>query len=151
VTASEVRLQSMRRNLTDQAPEVQTEQAALSTLRSQLSRLETKIDPDDGTDYVAKYREFKYQETLFDLFARQFELARLDESKEGTLIQVVDVATAPEKKSKPRRGLIALGTTAGAAVGLLLFVVLRNLWQQAAAGPAGSERVAALRRALRGH
>ena len=45
---------------------------------------------------------------MFDLFARQYELARLDESREGTLIQVVDKATPPELKSRPKRTLVAL-------------------------------------------
>ena len=50
-----------------------------------------------GPDYVSKYREFKYQETLFELFARQYELARVDESREGALIQVVDSRTRRRK------------------------------------------------------
>ena len=49
--------------------------------------------PVSGPDYLTKYREFKYQETLFELFARQYEIARVDESREGALIQVVDPAT----------------------------------------------------------
>ena len=54
------------------------------------------------------------------MYARQFELARADESREGALIQVVDAATPPEKKSKPKRAVIAGSTTL--VVGLLLAV-----------------------------
>lgn len=150
VTSNEVRLQALRRSLTDEAPEVQTLQSALGTLRSQLARLESTLETGGGPDYIAKYREFKYQEALFDMFARQFELARVDESKESALIQVIDPASAPELKSRPRRGLIAAGVAVGTAVLLLLLVVVRNLWSQAAQSPGGAERARAVRHALRG-
>ena len=103
VTAAEVRLQTLRRNYSDTTPEVAQAQATLGALRAQLSRVEASTDLTGGPDYVSKFREFKYQETLFELFSRQYELARLDESREGALIQVVDVAQPAEHKSKPKR------------------------------------------------
>ena len=78
-----------------------------------------------AADYVGKYREFKYQETLFELYARQFELARADESREGGLIQVVDPATPPEKTSKPKRAITAIATTLASLLALLAFVLVR--------------------------
>jgi len=149
-TAAEVRLQTLRRGLADNTPEVQQQQTLLSALRAQVSKLETGIDaPRDG-DYVSKYREFKYQETLFDLFSRQFELARLDESREGALIQVVDVATKPEWKSKPKRGLVAIGATLAAVLFLVAFVLVRHALRKAAEQPETAEKLALLRLALRG-
>jgi len=130
VTAAEVRLQTMRGNLVDDTPEVRQQQAMLSALRSQLSKLEQAGDAVGGPDYVGKYREFKYQETLFELFARQYELARVDESREGALIQVVDVAAPPEKKSKPKRAITAAATTVATLLLLIAFVFIRNSWRQ---------------------
>jgi len=149
-TAAEVRLQTMRQRLTDNAPELLQQQTLVSALRSQVVKLETNIDaPRDG-DYLGKYREFKYQETLFELFSRQYELARLDESREGALIQVVDVATKPEWKSKPKRGQMALVTTLAAAILLIAFVLVRHAWRRAAMQPETAEKLAQLRLALRG-
>ena len=111
VTAADAKLQAMQKVLMGNTPELLQQQAALATLRAELARVEQRDDSSGrGADssYVSKYREFKYQETLFDLFARQYELARLDESREGTLIQVVDKATPPELKSRPKRTLVAL-------------------------------------------
>ncbi len=108
VTAAEVRLQTMRRSLADTAPEVQQQLAQLDALRAQLGKVEATTPSDGGPDYISKYRQFKYEETLFDLFSRQYELAKLDESREGSLIQVVDPATPPERKSKPKRAIVAL-------------------------------------------
>ncbi len=131
-TATEVRLQVLRGSLADDTPEVRQQQAALAALRGQLAKVEQPGDSTSGPDYIGKYREFKYQETLFELYARQFELARVDESREGALIQVVDPATPPEKKSKPKRASIALGTMLGAALLLSAWVLLRQSRRQAA-------------------
>lgn len=132
VTAADVRLQTLRGSLSDNAVEVQQQLAALNALRDQLSRLEQATNVGAGPDYISKYREFKYQETLFELLARQYELARVDESREGALIQVVDPATPPEKKSKPKRAVIALLSTAAALLGLIVFVLARHFWRESA-------------------
>jgi len=149
VTAAEVRLQTLRGSLSDSASEVQQQQNALAALRTQLLRLEHTADPQGGPDYVSKYREFKYQETLFDLFAKQYELARVDESREGALVQVVDTATPPEKKSKPKRGIVALVTTLLAGLALTVFVLVRRTWLRAATHPANAGSIERLSAAFR--
>jgi uncharacterized protein involved in exopolysaccharide biosynthesis len=151
VTAAEVRLQTLRGSLSDATPEVQQQQNALAALRGQLARLEQTADGQGGPDYVGKYREFKYQETLFDLFAKQYELARVDESREGALIQVVDPATAPEKKSKPKRVIVALTATLLAVLALTGFVLIRRSWRAGAEDPINADRRARLRQALGRH
>jgi len=148
VTAAEVRLQTLRGSLSDTTPEVQQQQNALAALRGQLARLEQTADAQGGTDYVGKYREFKYQETLFDLFAKQYELARVDESREGALIQVVDPATPPEKRSKPKRAIAALAATLLSGLALTGFVLVRRSWRAGAEDPTNADRMARLREAL---
>jgi uncharacterized protein involved in exopolysaccharide biosynthesis len=111
IAGAEVKLQALRGNLTEAAPEVRQQLDVLSTLRRQLAQSEETTDPSQSPDYVGRYREYKYQEALFEVYARQFELARVDESREGAIVQVVDAATPPERKSKPRRGQIAAATT----------------------------------------
>lgn len=118
MTASDVRLQTLRQSLTESAPEVQQQAATLQALRAKVNQLEkSSLADTSAPDYVSKYREFKYQETLFDLMAKQYELARADESREGALIQVVDPAQPAELKSSPKRAFIAVGT---AFLGLVL-------------------------------
>jgi uncharacterized protein involved in exopolysaccharide biosynthesis len=119
MTAAEVRLQTLRHSLTETTPEVQQQAATLQALRTQVAQLEqSTLDNSSTPDYVSKYREFKYQETLFDLMAKQYELARADESREGALIQVVDPAQPAEHKTSPKRALIAIGC---AILGALVF------------------------------
>ena len=124
-TSAEMRLQILRGTMADGTAEVRQQQTLLTGLREQLARTEHASDNSGGPVYVGKYREFKYQETLFELYARQFELARADESREGALIQVVDPATPPEKKSKPKRAIIAIATTLASLLALLAFVLVR--------------------------
>lgn len=143
VTAAEVRLRVLMGSQTTQSPEVQQQQATVAALKAQLGKLESAGDLGGDADYIGKYREFKYNETLFELFAKQYELARVDESREGGLIQVVDEALVPEKKSKPKRAFIGAGTAIG--VGLLLCVVVA-LRFQARRDPSGG--VARLRQLL---
>jgi uncharacterized protein involved in exopolysaccharide biosynthesis len=126
VAAAEVRLQTLRESLSDNASEVRAQLSQLEALRASLAKLEVTTGGAPGSaDYVTKYREFKYQEVLFDLFSRQYELARLDESRDGTAIQVVDPARVPEHKSRPKRAIIALATTIFAFIALTLGVIVR--------------------------
>lgn len=115
LTAAEVRLQSMRSLFADSATEIRMLQGTVVALRSQLSRSEASRNPAElGPDYVSKYREFKYRETVYALVAEQFELARADESGEGALIQIVDGATPPERKLRPKRSLYGILAAVGA-------------------------------------
>jgi uncharacterized protein involved in exopolysaccharide biosynthesis len=126
VTTAEVKLQTLRGSLADQAPEVLKQQTELSALREQLARLERASETSTGPDYIGKYRDFKYQETLFEMYARQFEIARVDESREGTLIQVVDPATPPERKSRPKRAATSLVSALVTLLALMVFVLVRH-------------------------
>ncbi len=152
VAAQEIKLASMRGYLTDSAPEFRQAQTELAALRAQLFRAE-KEEPalvgqdSSASDYIAKFREFKYQETLFELFAKQYEVARIDESREGAIVQVVDTALPPERKSKPQKALIAVITTLATGFVLLLFVFIRHALRNAKQNPETAEKLATLRQA----
>ena len=129
VTAAQVKLQSMRTYLTEQSPEFKLAQAELGALQGQLSKAGADNNAAADDEYIVKYRDFKYQESLFEMFAKQFELAKLDEARDGALIQVVDVAQTPERKSKPKKAMIAVLTTLATGFALLLFVFVRQAWR----------------------
>jgi uncharacterized protein involved in exopolysaccharide biosynthesis len=132
ISVQEVKLGSMRNYLTENAPEFKQALNELASLRNQLAKAE-KEEPasKDASDYVSRYREFKYQETMFELFAKQFELAKVDESREGAVIQVLDVAQPPERKTKPKKASIAIITTLASGFAFLLFVFVRNAFKNA--------------------
>jgi uncharacterized protein involved in exopolysaccharide biosynthesis len=151
ITAQEVKVASMRGYLAESAPEFRQAMTELAALRTQLRRAEQSQAPvaasDSDSDYIAKFRDFKYNETLFELFAKQYELARVDESREGAVIQVVDVAIAPERKSKPKKALIAVLTTLAAGFVLLLFVFVRQAVRNAAQDAESAAKLSRLQQA----
>ena len=149
-TSAEIRLQALQRIFSENAPEVTQLSATVGALRKQLNASEVSNNFDINSDYVSKYREFKYQETLFELFLRQFEAARIDESREGALVQVIDPATKPERRSKPRRGVVAIGTTAISFVLLALALVIRERWRATSSDPSFRRRNERLRAAWTG-
>jgi tyrosine-protein kinase Etk/Wzc len=143
IAAQEIKLVTMRGYLAPSAPDFKLAQAELSALRAQLSKSERSSTPVSraDADYVARYRDFKYYETLFELFARQFELAKVDEAREGAIIQVIDIATPPERKSKPKKALIAVMTTVGSGMLLLIFVFVRQALRNARNDPASASKM----------
>ena len=153
IAAQEIKLASMRGYLAESAFDFKQAQSELAAMRAQMAKLETgDASPqamEAGGDYITKYREFKYFETLFELFSKQYEIARVDESREGAVIQVVDLATAPELKSKPQKALIAVLATLASGFVLLLFVFVRQAVRSSGADPETAEKLQRLRSAFR--
>ena len=150
MTAQEIKVASMRGYLSETAPDFKQALTELAALRTQLARAEREDPALPGqSDYIGKYREFKYHETLFELFAKQYELARVDESREGAVIQVVDPAQPPERKSKPKKALIATIAALATGFALLLFVFLRHAWITAQQQGESAEKIERLRLSLR--
>jgi uncharacterized protein involved in exopolysaccharide biosynthesis len=77
--------------------------------------------PAKGLEYIRKLREVKYREALFELLAKQYEAARIDEAKDSAIIQTLDTAVPPERKSRPKRAYIVISIT-------LLATFLAMLW-----------------------
>lgn len=145
---AEIQLRMVRRTHDDSTPEVQQQLARLSGLRDQLRQLEQRQSPDES-NYVDKYREFKYREGIFEIISKQFELARLDEQREGALIQVVDVATVPEWKSSPKRAKVALSAGAITFVLMAFWLMARQFWRLSLRDPVTASKAEALRLAMR--
>ena len=161
ITSREVQIQGMQTYATGENSQVIQAQQELEGLKAQLAKLggsEASASdefvvpkgrvPAVGMEYVRKLRDVKYSEAMFDLLARQYEVAKLDEAKEGALIQVVDPAVAPDRRSFPKRGLIVIGAT---AVGFFfgVFVALFQAgFQRLKDAPKANEQFRQLRSAL---
>lgn len=156
VVAKEVQIQAAKPYAGPENPELRRMLSELSSLKIQLEKLEVGSGSGraagtsasaDSLGNVRLYRELKYQEAIFGAMVQQFQLARVEESKEAPLIQQVDVARPPERKSGPARALIvALATVAGLSMGILVAFVRRSI-RNATATPSGATRVKAFARA----
>ncbi len=146
ISVQEVKLGAMRNYLTESSPELKMALSELASLKTQLAKAEKEEPASQGvSDYVARYREFKYQETMFELFAKQFELAKVDESREGAVIQVLDVAEPPERKAKPKKVMIAVITALASFFALLLFVFITSALKSASQNQETQQRISALK------
>lgn len=154
IAAQEIKLASMRGYLAESAPDFKQAMTELGALRIQMAKLENEepsalgagsAKVSGGSDYISAYRDYKYYETLFELFAKQFEMAKLDEAREGAVIQVLDPAQVPERKSKPKKAMIAVIATLATGFALLLFVFIRQALRNAGQSPETSEKLQKLR------
>ncbi|MDP9123127.1 MAG: Wzz/FepE/Etk N-terminal domain-containing protein [Pseudomonadota bacterium] len=127
LAAAQVRLETSKGSLADGAPLVREQAATVAALQSQIHALESSVTVNSSDpDYTSKYREFKHEESLFDVMARQYEIARVDESREGALLQVVDVALPAERKSSPKRLVYGLLAAFGGTCAVMVALVLRS-------------------------
>lgn len=144
VAAQEVKVQVLRGSMTESNPELRQAMLELASLREQLRRAEQATPGQgkaDAAQYVERFREFKYYETLFELFARQYELARADEAKDGALVQVVDPAVVPEYKSKPKRAMLAVLATVLTFMLCASWVLIANALQNYRLRPGGADKL----------
>ena len=154
VTAQEVKLGAMRGYLAETAPDFKLAMNELANLRAQLDKQGKDTPSINGMltsegDYITKFREFKYHETLFELFSKQFELAKVDEAREGAVIQVLDPAQPPERKSKPKKALIAIIATLAAGFALLLFVFIRQALRNSSQNSESANKLASIQASWR--
>jgi uncharacterized protein involved in exopolysaccharide biosynthesis len=137
VTAKEAQVQAMSAFATPQNPDLMRAQQELAALRTQLARYErggaggssigdvalAKV-PTKALEWIRKYREVKYRESLLTLLLKQYEIARIDEGKEAAIIQILDKALPPERKSSPHRSVICISIT-------LLAIFIAVIWAYA--------------------
>lgn len=161
IAAKEMQIQGMQTYATGENAQLVQAEQELDSLRGQLTKLGGAQDlsgggiivpkgqvPKASLEYVRRLRDVKYYDTIFNILAQQFELAKLDEAKEGALIQVVDPAVPPDKKSSPKRALIVIVAT---FLGLLVGIFYA-LWQAGLEhmkqDPETSSKLSLLRHAL---
>jgi len=164
IISREVQLDTLRTSSTDQNPDVIRLNSELQGLREQLRNMEgarkgqhaagdislsSRLLPEAQINYLRRQREVQYHTLIFDLIARQFEAARLDEAKASPVIQLLDPAETPDRKSGPFR---ALWTLVGGVLGFLFGcsrVVASYVYSRVEADEVQAKRLGQFRRALR--
>ena len=130
ISAKEIQLDSMKAFVTESNPEYRRAAEELSSLRSELFKLQNgsggeqsdETAPRGGVDSVKLLREVKYKQTLYELLAKQYEVARLDEAKDADIVQVLDPAVTPERRARPKRALMVLMSSLFAFFACAVFV-----------------------------
>lgn len=158
ITVKEVQIGAMRTFAAEGNPELYHTQQELEVMKRELAKMEgsrrgkesegAPASNAQAVDSLSLLRDVKYNETVTDLLARQFELAKVDEAKESALIQVLDKAIEPDRRSKPNRSqIVVIASLIGLIVGILLAFALEAI-AGARRDPAQSERLRAIKRYL---
>lgn len=158
LAAKEVQIDAMRKFAADQNPDLQVAEQELVTLRQQLAQMGADTNTQSGEflmpkgtvpqaalEYARRLRDVKYEETIFSFLETQYELAKVDEAKEGSIIQVVDRAVSPDKRSGPPRLLIILGGLVGGSVLMVLWIFFVETLVAARKDPKARELLDSLR------
>ncbi len=127
-----VQIQSMKVYFSDENPQVETAQRELQALHDQVTALSQKtggdaafssrnVQTDASLDYLRKLRDVQYNEALYELLLKNLEIAKLDEAREGSIVQVVNAATPPDMKDGPHRSFFLMG-------GVLLGFLSSSAW-----------------------
>jgi uncharacterized protein involved in exopolysaccharide biosynthesis len=158
IAAKEVEIKVMKTYSTPNNPDLQKAAEALKGLKDELNKLETKGGsgydplmptgrmPEVGTEYVRRLRDLKFNETLFELLTKQYELAKLDEARDAAVIQVIDKAVPPEKKAKPKSILIILIATCGGFFLSIFVAFFMEYKERASSDPENKERFETLKK-----
>lgn len=148
VSAKEIELGAMRAFVTTQNQEYRRASEELVSLRSELTRLEggrvevgtQPVSKGAGLENIQLMRDLKYYQMLYELLARQYEVARLDEAKDSAIIQVLDKAIEPEFKSSPKRALIVIVSTLLGFFAAIMWVLLAAARQRLMSVPEQASR-----------
>jgi len=137
VAAKQVDVQALRSYSTENNPDVQLAERQLSSLQAEASRLEHSNHsagfadmgladvPRAGLEYLRADHELRYRQALMDMLMKQYDAARLDEAKDAAVIQVLEPAIEPDRRSSPKRALIiAIFAIVGFMVGCIFALTL---------------------------
>jgi tyrosine-protein kinase Etk/Wzc len=161
VSAKEIQLDAMRPFMTPNHPDIRRLSEELNSLRAELSRLQNgrpqgageeaaaAANGQGGLQNVQLLRDMKYYQTLYEILAKQYELARLDEAKDPAVLQVLDPAVEPERKFKPKRLIIVLISTLLTLLAAILWAFGAELRRKTLLSSTYSERLQQLRGHLR--
>ena len=161
VAAKEVQIRAMHQFASEQNPDLQLAEQELAGLQSEVARMGAASGrssgdflmpkgsvPAAGLDYVRKLRDVKYNETIFELLAKQFEIAKIDEARQGSVVQLVDKAIPPDKKSSPKRLLIVACSAIAGFVLAIFWVLFSEALRLARKDPRQREQLNTLTRSF---
>jgi len=122
IAAKQVEIRGMHEFAAARNPDLIIAEQELASLQGQLSAMDLSADrqngdlvalkgkvTQDGLDYERALREVKYRETVLEILSRQYEAAKVDEARQGPLIQIVDPASVPDRPSSLYRVWIMAG------------------------------------------
>jgi len=159
ISVKEVQIGTMRTFAAEGNPGLQLAQQELEALKRELSRNEgtsasaanvggNKVGTS-GLDNLGRLRDVKYYEFLYEFLAKQYELAKMDEAKDASIIQVLDIAIEPDFRTRPKRTQFVLIWFVAAGFVAIILAFLLEARERARQDPERVRRWQVLRAYLR--
>lgn len=160
IAAKEVELGAVRLFATDENPEVRKILATIQAMQKQLTNMQhanpkaqqssssimsTDQVPEAGMEYLRRTRDLKYAETTHQLISQQYQMAKVDEAQDAPILQVLDTAIPPERRSSPKRTQMVLVSLVASAFLMCLIAFMLEAKRQAQEDPEQAEKIADLK------
>ncbi|MCJ7458551.1 MAG: Wzz/FepE/Etk N-terminal domain-containing protein [candidate division Zixibacteria bacterium] len=123
MTSAEIQMNVLGKNMSPDHPQIQQLKSRINEIKRQLGMLESGSEntkdknvlgvtfsqvPSLSLELARLTREVKIQEKLFELLTQQYEQYKIEETKDTPTVQVLDKASPPETKYKPKRAVMVL-------------------------------------------
>ncbi len=135
---------SVLENLFDkQSPEVKNLSMEINEYQKKLDDLRSKGErgslmiamnslPNTTLEYLRRYRQVQINSTLLEFIIPLYEQAKIEEKKDYPILQIIDNAVPPAKKSWPPRTLFALLGACFTTFSFLVFTFLNGIVERSA-------------------
>jgi uncharacterized protein involved in exopolysaccharide biosynthesis len=150
IAAKNVQISSMQSYARPDNPKLRVAKSELEAMTKELRRLEeeqmqtdstrrsrtvsgdlslsTGQIPELGIEYQRYVRQLRFATAKYELLLRQYENARLNEASDLSTITIIDPATPPDDKYRPKRTQICIiGTAAGMCLGIFLAFLFEHI------------------------
>ncbi len=134
IATKNVEVSSLRSYARKDNPQLRLAQSQLEAMNKELRRLEEEQRrtgvlsgdllssigrvPELGVEYQRYVRALRFANAKYELMLRQYENAKLSEASDLSTLSIVDKATPPDWKYKPKRGqIMMIGTMLGFFLG----------------------------------
>jgi tyrosine-protein kinase Etk/Wzc len=162
IDSREVQIQVLRQQATSSNYDMVRLETEAKGLKEKLLNAEKRMDqacigdvclntskvPKLGLEYIRLYRDFKFQENLYQIYCKLVEIARLDMARNIMVISVVDQALPPERRSN-RRMFPAILTGMVAFMMMLFVAFSLEHWQNLQRTEDKAQRLSIIRNYLK--
>jgi tyrosine-protein kinase Etk/Wzc len=126
-----IELTLLEGNMSEDNPAVQEKKKEISRLKSNLKKFSTSWDgevllpirtiPQKALEYERINREIQIKGAVFKLLTTEYEKAKIDEKNTVMSFAVIDSGEVPEKRTRPKRSIMVIGTWLMSLLAAILF------------------------------
>jgi uncharacterized protein involved in exopolysaccharide biosynthesis len=167
IANKEVQLRTLLSYATDDNPDVRLLRSELSNLKQKVQEATSEIPgsgskannqgafvplskaPDALMEHSQRKRDVEYWENIVTILGQYTELGKMDETRDFSLFQILDIAISPQNKSRPRIKVNIILSGVGSTMLTIMFIWARAyVRQRRTASPKFAEQLFILKNEL---